>query len=295
MDKKRLQCFVSVFEKGSVSAAAQALHMTQPPLSVLIRKLEEELGVSLFDRESNRLLPTPTGELFYLRAKELLTSMGAIKRELDESHNGSRGTVRVGCSTAASLFLIPDAMQEIAHCNLNITVRVQEGETAYLVQRLRDGHLDLAICRSQYMATDIETRVLKAEPLVVALPPGHPLAADTSIRIADLKHERFFLHSAPSGRGISDTLIAACQAEGYSPNVVYWGIETLPMLLMVQRGLGIAFAPASFGGLGLSGMPRLVPLKDPAIPTHLNLITLKQARMSLTVQRFISLLAPKQS
>lgn len=292
MDKRKLQCFVSVFEKGSVSAAAEALHMTQPPLSVLIRKLEEELGVSLFDREANRLQPTPTGELFYLRAKELLNSMGAIRRELDEAHNGSRGTVRVGCSTAASLFLIPAAMQEIADSNLNIIVRAQEGETAYLIQRLRDGHLDLAICRSQYIAADIQTQVLKAEPLVVALPPGHRLASESSVRLADLKHERFFLHSAPSGRGISDMLIAACQAEGYSPNVVYWGIETLPMLLMVQRGLGIAFAPASFGGLGLSGMPRLVPLRSPEIHTQLNLITLKQARTPPTVQRFISLLNP---
>ncbi|NYT78409.1 LysR family transcriptional regulator [Alcaligenaceae bacterium] len=290
MDKRKLQCFVSVFEKGSVSAAAEALHMTQPPLSVMIRKLEDDLGVSLFNREANRLLPTPTGELFYRRAKELLTSMNAIHRELDESHNGSRGTVRVGCSTAASLFLIPAAMQEIADSKLNITVHVQEGETAYLVQRLRDGHLDLAICRSQYIAADIETCAVKTESLVVALPPGHPLASNASIRIADLKHETFFLHSAPSGRGISDTLIAACHAEGYSPKVAYWGIETLPMLLMVQRGLGIAFAPASFGELGLSGMPKLVPLRDPEIHTHLNLITLKQARTPATVQRFMGLI-----
>lgn len=289
MDKKRLRCFVAVFEKGSVSAAAELLHMTQPPLSVLIRKLEDDLGIALFHREANRLVPTSAGQLFYLRAKELLASMSAIRRELEEAQAGSRGTVRVGCSTAASLFLIPEVMEEIANRRLNITVRVQEGETAYLVQRLRDGHLDLAICRSQHTGPDLHTRALATEPIVVALPPGHRLAASKSIRITDLRNERFLLHSPQFGRGISDSLVAACEAAGFSPNVVYWGIETLPMMLMVQRGLGIAFTPASFGRLGVASLPPLIPLDDPAIQTQLSLITVKNARTPVAVQRFIEL------
>jgi DNA-binding transcriptional LysR family regulator len=288
MDKRRLQCFIGVFEKGSVSAAAQALHMTQPPLSVMLRKLESELGVTLFNREANRLVPTPAGELFYLRAKELLNSMNAIRRELGETQSGSRGTVRIGCSTAASLFLIPDTMAHIADNGLNITVDVQEGESGYLVQRLRDGQLDLAICRTQQIAKDLNTSVVHSEPLVVALPPGHRLAGRASIRIADLRDEQFLLHSAPLGQGITNSLISACQAEGYSPDVIYWGVETLPMLLMVQRGLGIAFAPASFGQLTLPGMPTLVPLKSPEINTQLHLVTLKHARMPPTAQRLIA-------
>ncbi|MYN11815.1 LysR family transcriptional regulator [Pusillimonas sp. TS35] len=290
MNRRRLQCFIAVFEKGSVSAAAEALHMTQPPLSVLIRKLEQELGVTLFDREANRLVPTQTGELFYLRAKELLTTMSAIQRELGEVHAGARGTVRVGCSTAASLFLIPDVMTQLARDALDINVRVQEGETATLMQRLRDGALDFAICRSFYAASDLDTRILTDEPLCVALPHGHPLAGCSGIRIGDLREEKFLMHTTPPGRGIADSLIAACQVAGYTPDVIYWGVETLPMLLMVQRGMGVAFAPASFRQLGLAGMPILVPLVDPGINTQLTLITLKNNRLPISAQRFISLL-----
>ena len=86
MDEHRLKCFVAVYEQGSVSAAATRLHMTQPPLSMLLRKLEGELGVGLFDRSGHRLAPTATGELFYLRAKAVelrLSSDGPCRARCD--------------------------------------------------------------------------------------------------------------------------------------------------------------------------------------------------------------------
>lgn len=287
MDSHRLRCFVTVFEKRSVSAAAEALHMTQPPLSILLKKLEQELGVDLFDRSANRLHPTPTGELFYLRSKELLASMATISRELKETQAGARETLRIGCSTAASLFIFPQVMKEIAALGLPVTVHAHEGETDYLIQRLRDGNLDIAICRSQYNASDLESRSLMREPLLVALPPNHPLEKKRHIKLNDLRHENFILHSSPLGSGISDSLISACQASGFMPNVIYRGVETLPMLLMVKCGLGISFAPASFAKLDLAGLPNLVPLKNPEIQTHMNLITRKEGKQSEFIRLFI--------
>ena len=156
MDEHRLKCFVAVYEQGSVSAAAERLHMTQPPLSILLRKLEEELKVSLFDRSGHRLVPTATGELFYLRAKALQASLQAVRRELREAEQGSRGTVHIGCATAASLFLMPRVMEQLMACDLKITVHVHEGETVYMLQRLRERSLDLIICRSQYTAPELQ-------------------------------------------------------------------------------------------------------------------------------------------
>lgn len=289
MDQHRLKCFVAVFEKGSVSLAAQSLHMTQPPLSILIRKLEDELGVALFTRESNRLIPTSTGEIFYQRAKEMLATMQSVRRELRESQQGVLGTVRVGCSTAASLFIVPQVMSYLASETRTMTVHVQEGETNYLVQRLRDRHLDMAICRSRFVAADVQTRSLRSEPLLVALPPDHPLASEAGVTLAQLRNERFLLHSSPLGRGISDSLIEGCQQAGFMPEVVYWGVETLPMLLMVRQGLGVAFAPSSFAHVGLTNLPPLVPLVHPRIETHLSLMTLKQGHVSRVAQRFMDL------
>lgn len=272
MDEHRLKCFIAVYELGSVSAAAVRLHMTQPPLSILLRKLEDELGVGLFDRSGHRLVPTATGELFYLRAKALQASLQAMRRELLEAEQGSRGTVHIGCATAASLFIMPGVMEHIAASGLKITVHVHEGETGYMLQRLRERSLDLIICRSQYTAPELENQVLMDEPLLLALPPGHRLHDRAQVHIGELRDERFLLHSSLLGSGISDMLLRACQDAGFTPDVLYWGVETLPMLLMVQKGLGVAFAPQSFAHLGMQGLPRLVPLDDPALRTHLNII-----------------------
>lgn len=272
MDEHRLKCFVAVYEQGSVSAAAERLHMTQPPLSILLRKLEDELGVNLFDRSGHRLVPTATGELFYLRAKALQANLQAMRRELRETAQGSRGTVHIGCATAASLFIMPRVMEQLLASAMKITVHVHEGETGYLLQRLRERSLDLVICRSQFAAPELQNQEVMNEPLRVALPPQHPLCGQAQIALGALRTERFLLHSSLLGTGISDLLLRACQEAGFTPEVAYWGVETLPMLLMVQKGLGVAFAPDSFAQLGMQGLPVLVPLADAKLRTHLNMI-----------------------
>lgn len=286
MDEHRLKCFIAVYEQGSVSAAAARLHMTQPPLSILLRKLEDELGVTLFDRSGHRLAPTAVGELFYLRAKALQASLQAMRHELREAEHGARGTVRIGCATAASLFIMPSVMQHIAEQQLNVTAHVHEGETGYMLQRLRERNLDLIICRSQYIAPEFENRVVMDEPLRVALPPDHPLhASDQPIRIEDLRNERFMLHNSLLGTGITDMLMRSCHEAGFSPEVIYTGVETLPMLLMAQKGLGIAFTPERFSTLGLQGLPALKPLADTRLRTHLNVIWHRHHPLSRAAER----------
>lgn len=289
MDKHRLRCFVTVVETGNLSHAAARLHMTQPPLSILIRKLETELDVQLFDRINNRLVLTATGELFYKRAKSLLASMQSLVNELKETQDGVRGTVTVGCSTAASLFIIPEVVERLRARDLKITVHVHEGATSHLVERLRDQKLDVGICRSEYKAEDLQTVTLYAEPLLLALPKGHRLLKQDDVSLTDLREERFLMHASPIGRGISDLLIESCQASGFTPNVVYWGIETLPILLMVQRGLGIAFVPKSFARLGLPGLPQLIEIKEPRLETRLSLITQKNRIQSAVTRHFLQI------
>lgn len=289
MNTHHLHCFVTIVETGNLSKAATKLHMTQPPLSILIRKLEAELKVTLFDRVNNRLALTATGQLFYRRAKELLASMHALTKELQESNSGLRGTVAVGCSTAASLFIIPKVIEHIRDSGLNITVQVHEGATPHLVEQLRNQRLDVGICRTEYRAEDLQTMTLYSEPLLLALPARHPLLKKRQIRLQDLKDERFLMHASPVGRGISDLLIESCQLSGFSPHVVYWGIETLPMLLMVEKGLGIAFAPKSFTQLPFPNSLEFVEIRQPKLETKLSLITPKDRIQSAVTQRFLEI------
>lgn len=289
MDEHRLKCFVAVYEQGTVSAAAVRLHMTQPPLSILLRKLEGELGVTLFERGGRRLVPTTTGELFYLHAKAQLANFETMRRELREAQQGSRGIVRVGCATAVSLFIMPTVMEALRRDGTDVTVHVQEGETAYMLQRLRERSLDLIISRSLYTSPELESTTVMDEPLLVALPPKHPLVGRRSIGFEGLRDERFLLHRPALGTGIADTVLRACQNAGYAPNVAYWGGETLPMLLMASKGLGIAFAPSSFASLEVSGLPALVPLDDPSLRTRLHVVWSRQHSLSPAAARLKNL------
>src|SRR5690606_6620656 len=185
------------------------------------------------------------------------------------------GTVAVGCSTAASLFIIPKVIEQIQAQGLDISVKVHEGVTPHLVEQLRNQRLDVGICRTEYKAEDLQTMTLYTEPLLLALPASHPLLAKQQILLQDLKDERFLMHVSPLGRGISDLLIESCQLSGFSPQVIYWGIETLPMLLMAGKGLGITFAPKSFAQLPFRNPLKFVEIKQPKLETRLSLITQK--------------------
>lgn len=289
MDKHRLKCFVTVVETGNLSKAAVKLHMTQPPLSILMRKLESELDVSLFDRSGRRLVLTSVGELFYKRAKELLASMQSLTHELQQTSKGFLGTVNVGCATAASLFIIPEVVERMQRQGLDIVVKVHEGSTSHIVEQLRSQRLDVGICRSEYTANDLVTVALQSEQLLLAVPPGHHLLNKHKLTLADLRDERFLMHASPIGGGISNLLIESCEASGFSPRVVYWGVETLPLLLMVRRGLGVAFVPKNFEQLQLPGLPEFIRLEQPKLETRLSLITQKNRPQSAVAQRFLEI------
>jgi len=287
VDFHRLKCFVAVMEAGSVSKAAVELHMTQPPLSLQIKKLEDELKVTLFERMGKRLVPTATAKLLFQRAKEIIASLGELSSELQESHKGLRGTVVLGCATAASLFIVPEVMKRLQAEAEHIVIHTREGQTSYVMNELRHQRVDVAIVRTVFQAEDLNIVTLFEEPLLLALPPRHPLLKKKRISIADLRDERFLLHTTTNGQGISNQIIELCHLNGFSPNVVHWGTETLPMLLMVQQGFGVAFAPESFRRLHSAALPSLVTMADPKFKTRLSLVTLKGRYQTAVTSRFI--------
>jgi LysR family transcriptional regulator, salicylic acid-responsive activator of bsdBCD len=289
MNLHRLSCFIKVVEEGSITKAAAALQMTQPPLSILIRKFEEELGVTLFNRSGRYLELTPTGSFLYDQGKELLDSSQNTERKLLEYHEGVRGTVKLGCSTSTSLFILPNVLKRLQEETPNIVTHVREGNTSYILENLRNFTIDIGIVRTSIRAEDIHTTTLLTEPLLLALPPNHHLCEKDSIEIADLENERFLLPTTSYGLGLSDDIIEACQNSGFTPNVAYWGTETLPTLLMVMRGAGICFAPRCFEQFNSPDLPVLRPIVSPLLQTKLSVITLRNRFMTTVSKRFLAI------
>ncbi|MFC4801309.1 LysR family transcriptional regulator [Neobacillus sp. GCM10023253] len=287
MDIQKLRYFIEIVEKGSLSQAAIALNMTQPPLSSVIKKLESELDVQLFDRRGKKLILTDTGRLLYNRAKNLIASADIIMNELVELDKGLKGQVVVGCSTNANLTIIPKVVQRINDTS-NIVIKVKEGNTSYILDELRNHRLDVGIVRNVFKRDDLHNEILFSEPLMLALPPNHRLLRKKgNVRIEDLKDEKFLLQSTTFGHGISEIIIEECQANGFFPNVIYWGTETLPMLNMVQLGLGIAFFPKSFLKLENFRFPPIVEVEDSSLIIKIGLVTFKDRIHKAATDKFL--------
>lgn len=289
MNLHRLRCFIKVVEEGSITKAAAALQMTQPPLSILIRKFEEELDVTLFNRSGRFLELTPSGTFLYEQGKELLDISENTEKQLVEYHDGIRGTVKLGCITSANLFVIPNVIKRLQEETPNIVTHVREGNSSYILEELRSLTIDIGIVRTSIRAEDIHTSTLLTEPLLLALPPNHHLCEKDSIEIADLENERFLLPTTSHGQGIADDIIEACNNSGFTPNVVYWGTETLPTLLMVMRGAGICFAPSCYKQFKSPELPVLRPLALPSLQTKLSIITLRNRYISSVSKRFLTI------
>src|SRR5699024_5863249 len=145
MDLRKLQYFVEVVESKSISKAAQKLNMTQPPLSIMIKKFEEELGVELFERRNKRLQITGTGKLLYDQAKDLLAFSEGIEKNVQEHYKGIHGEVVIGCSTMVNLLFIPKILSKFAERNIKYKINVKEGNASYIMEALRNHEIDIVI------------------------------------------------------------------------------------------------------------------------------------------------------
>lgn len=288
MDMVKLQYFITIVEEGSISKAAMKLNMTQPPLSMSLKKFEEELGFSLFLRSGKQLTLTSSGKIIYERGKELIYSSSAIIKEAKEQVEGKIGFVTIGCSTVANLTIIPLVVQEMKRRDMNITIKVLEGNTAFILDQLRSHHMDLGFIRNIIDKEDFYTETLLYEPIYIALPPKHPLNKNKSISLKDLKNEDFLMPYTTLGFGISEFILEGCESFGFKPNVIYWGTETLPMLNMVNRGLGVAFVPALFKKMNNFNLPKLIKLENVEIRASLNLATLKNSVSKSATEQFIT-------
>jgi DNA-binding transcriptional LysR family regulator len=287
MDMQKLKYFIAVVEYGTVSKAAEALNMTQPPLSMLLKKFEEEIGIQLFKRVGRRLHLTEPGHILYQRGVELLASSESILQEAREYQQDKRGNVFIGSATVANLTIIPEVVKRMNESGYHISVHVKEGSTPYILEHLRFHKLDIGIVRNVYNRDDLMTTKLFSEPLMVALPPNHALAGRKTVTLEELKNENFLLYHSSYEFNVSEIIVDECRKRGFSPNVIYWGTETMPILGMVNNGLGVAFPPKSILKMAGITLPPLAELTDPVIKTTMNMVTMKNNIKKDVVDHFL--------
>jgi DNA-binding transcriptional LysR family regulator len=235
--------FVTLAEELHFGRAARRLNMTQPPLSRQIQLLEEEMRVRLVDRTSHSVALTPAGRTFVPEARALLAAVEqATQATRRAAQAGGGGSLTVGFFGAVANGFLP---RLVAHARTevpNTALVLKEMMTAAQLEALALGRLDLGLVRSVPDAFPGRSRCVLREPLVLALPHGHPLAARRRPVLSDLEGEPFIMYSQDSPI-LHGMLEQAFQAASVRPQVVQALGQAHSILSLVSIGLGLAIVP----------------------------------------------------
>jgi DNA-binding transcriptional LysR family regulator len=259
MNLRQLRYFVVVAEALNFRRAAERLHISQPPLTVGIRKLEEELGAPLFNRTTRGLSLTPAGEDALPLARLALFQAEQMRQAVRARTDEERGHLNIGFSDATAP-LLRRLLPAFHRRHPKVDVMVTEMSGLELVRRLRIRKMDVGLVRLPLSnPAHIEASVVAHEELVVALAETHPLTRRGPISLAALHDAPLIAY--PHGDPARDLLLDACQHAGFEPHITQEVATASTILALVQMGLGIGIVPADTK-LVPDGV-RLVRLADP--------------------------------
>jgi DNA-binding transcriptional LysR family regulator len=269
MELHQLEYFVAVAEEASFTRAASRVHVAQPGVSAQVRRLESELGQQLLDRSGRSVRLTEVGSAVLPFARAALDAVANARLAVDDLAGLVRGQVTVGMVSGCALPVLAELLAGFHDRHPGVAIALVEDNSDRLVERLRDGRLDLAVIGwAEQTPADIDSVVLVDEELVAAVAPGHPLAGAVdgagTITIRQLRD--LPLVSLPRGTGVRAALDAACAAAGFTPRIVFEA-SALPMVVeLAGRGLGLAVVPAS-----IPNGPGILRITDPQLRSRLEL------------------------
>ncbi|MGU3626701.1 LysR family transcriptional regulator [Comamonas sp. C24C] len=255
MELRLLHYFVTLAEELHFSRAAQRLSISQPPLSVAIKQLEQELQAQLFERSSKGVRLTAAGEHLLGKARQLLALSQQAAQETRDVAQGTRGHLRLGFVGSSLYRGLPQALEQFQHSHPQVRVDMLEANSAEQILGLQQMRLDMALVHSMQPPKGIDSQLLVEEPFVVCLPEQHPLHASAAIDLAELRNDRLILFSSLVSPTYHQRIYEMCLTHGFAPEVRHEVRHWLSVISLVSLGQGVALVPEA---LARVGMPRLV-------------------------------------
>ena len=247
MTLTELKYVVAVARERHFGRAAEACFVSQPTLSVGIKKLENELGVTIFERGGGEITVTPVGERIVEQAQRVLEQADAIHATAQGGANPLRGPLRLGVIPTIGPYLLPFLVPQMISSIPGMPLILEESFTVVLLERLRKGEIDVAILAEPFAERGLVTRALYDEPFVVAVPQTHPWANRKAIRSIELKDENMLLLG--QGHCFRDQVLEVCPemsrfaqaSAGIQRTFEGSSLETIRH--MVASGIGITVLP----------------------------------------------------
>ena len=255
IELRHLRYFLAVYEELHFGRAAARLHMAQPPLSQAIRKLEDALGVKLFDRTSRSVNPTDAGHSLAEGARKVFASFDLALASARTAGEAAL-TLRIGCVPELPIQRLLQFLASLQERARDATAQVTHLASTEQLQHLRAGDLDLAIFHESEDYSDVEMEPLfPGEPLMILLPPGHRLVDRSVVRSDDLSDEALVTYPRVVNPSLYDHVLALFDDRGYQFSTIREtdGSNPRDLMLAVASGAGVALVPTSITELSETG------------------------------------------
>ena len=284
MDIRQMRYFIAIAEEKNITAAATRLHMSQPPLSLQLKQMEEELGVMLVERNGKKLELTDKGKVLYRHALNIVHSFEEVKNELQETDEGRKGSLSIGINTL-SVPEFPYWIEKFHSAYPLVYLRVVQNDSAYLAELVKNRMIELAMIRLPLPNRDVNYLQLYNEPfLFVCRKQG-----GKSISIKEISSFPLILPST-EGLGSYNIIHEAFSREQLSLNVVCECSDMKVLMELISSGIGSTIVPKSvFQSYGNSSLFAR-EIKGSALKSSVGLIWLKQHYLSQPARNFIDLI-----
>ncbi|SFR66864.1 transcriptional regulator, LysR family [Agromyces sp. CF514] len=253
MELRQLRYFVAVADELHFGRAARRLHMSQPPLSVQVARLEQEVGVPLFERSTRRVTLTAAGRHLQARARRILDEVESVRTEMRDFADGLAGELTAGFVSSANYTVLPGVVQLFRARRAEVSLSLVPLTSGEQLDRLRDGSLDVGIVRDEVpdaestdaSATALATEVVFEERLVACLPIDHPLAGLGEVTAEQILEVPLISYPRSLMRGYVDRVSEVLAHAGGAANVVEEVVHQETALGFVAAGVGASILPES--------------------------------------------------
>jgi DNA-binding transcriptional LysR family regulator len=245
IEVRQARYFLAVAETLHFGRAAERLAMSQPPLSQAILQLERQMGATLFDRSGRKVTLTETGRAFAAECRKLIAAAQHAQEVATQAHAGLVGTLRIGVVTSALSEPLLSTLAAFRHARPGVDLHITEVDTASGQQALLEHEIDIAVIRPATPVRGLHIRPWRHDEFVIALPPGHLLAAGASspVNLASFADEPWVWLRREASPDYHDQLMATCRRAGFSPGIRHLANSIFTQLAMAAAGLGVTLVP----------------------------------------------------
>lgn len=282
MDIKQLRYFVAIAEEKNITAAANRLHMSQPPLSIVLKQLEDELGVKLIERNGKSMELTDKGQLLYQRARQLVNRFEEIKNELSDTEEGKKGALNIGINTL-SVSGFSEMLQSFHQMYPLVSLKIVQNDSIYLAEMIKKRAIEMAFVRLPLDHQDLTYHHLLNEPLIfVSKQEVH------TISLEEISHMPLIIPST-EGLGIYNTILEAFTRQNLQLTKIAECSDMHVLMELVRSGMGVTIVPKSvfevYGEKTLYG----TPIKNANMNSSLGVIWLEHHFVSTPARNFVKL------